>query len=164
MFCLILFFLVLLPLQCYNHFLLHLQELGKGKIIFFPRVAKSNRAVLPNCAWGVTTYRKTFLEGYVLFCFYKTVTSYQAVAEFWAVDVNKWCILWEMYSTCHLGTLDDGCEQQKIYLDTFHFTLRSKKSLLGWALLNLLWKKKTVFINIILNYNNKWLSPDLLLW
>ena len=144
MFCLILFFLVLLPLQCYNHFLLHLQELGKGKIIFFPRVAKSNRAVLPNCAWGVTTYRKTFLEGYVLFCFYKTVTSYQAVAEFWAVDVNKWCILWEMYSTCHLGTLDDGCEHKKSIWIPF-ILLYAPRSLYLDKPLNLLWNKNGVY-------------------
>ena len=34
----------------------------KGQNYIFPRVAKNNRAVLPNCARGVTTYRKTFLE------------------------------------------------------------------------------------------------------
>ena len=76
------FFLVLLPLQFY-HFPLP-AGIRKEQNYIFPRVAKSNRAVLPNCARGVTTYRKTFLEVYyVLFCFYKTVTtSYQAVAEF----------------------------------------------------------------------------------
>ena len=38
----------------------------KGKNYIFPRVAKNNRAVLPNCARGVTTYRKTFLEVHYL--------------------------------------------------------------------------------------------------
>ncbi|XP_078384198.1 uncharacterized protein LOC144666684 [Oculina patagonica] len=34
----------------------------KGQNYIFPRVAKNNREVLPYCARGVTTYRKTFLE------------------------------------------------------------------------------------------------------
>ena len=140
------FFLVLLPLQCYNHFFTSSAGIRKGQNYIFTRVAKSNRLVLPNCARGVTTYRKIFLEVYVLFCLYKTVTSYQAVVEFWAVDVNKWCILWEIYSTCHLGTLDDGCEQQKIQLDTFHFTLCSKEVFTWISPVELVMKKNCLLI------------------
>ena len=83
----------------------------------------------------------------MLFCFYKTVTtSYQAVVEFSAVDVNKWCILWEIYSTCHLGTLDDGCEQQKIQLDTFHFTLCSKEVFTWISPVELVMRKNCLLI------------------
>ncbi|KAL9963198.1 hypothetical protein ACROYT_G032376 [Oculina patagonica] len=37
-------------------------RIKKGQNYIFPRVAKNNREVLPYCARGVTTYRKTFLE------------------------------------------------------------------------------------------------------
>ena len=100
----------------------------KGQNYIFPRVAKNNRAVLPNCARGVTTYRKTFLEVHVLFRLINNKLSVPAVPEFWAVDVNKWCTFWPIYM-CHLGTLDNQCKQQKInwiyrYL-LFYFLLQS---------------------------------------
>ena len=88
----------------------------KRRNYIFPRVAKNNRAVLPNCARGVTTYRKTFLEVHVLFRLINNKLSVPAVPEFWAVDVNKWCTFWPIYM-CHLGTLDNQCKQQKINLD-----------------------------------------------
>ena len=100
----------------------------KGQNYIFPRVAKNNRAVLPNCARGVTTYRKTFLEVHVLFCLINNKLSVPAVPEFWAVDVNKWCTFWPIYM-CRLGTLDNQCKQQKNqfgYTGTFYFTFCSK--------------------------------------
>ncbi|XP_067023427.1 uncharacterized protein [Acropora muricata] len=57
----------------------------KGQNYIFPRVAKNNRAVLPNCARGVTTYRKTFLEtSNILFGKDFTTHSIRRSAARWA--------------------------------------------------------------------------------
>ncbi|XP_074608736.1 uncharacterized protein LOC141863159 [Acropora palmata] len=57
----------------------------KGQNYIFPRVAKNNRAVLPNCARRVTTYRKTFLEtSNILFGKDFTTHSIRRSAARWA--------------------------------------------------------------------------------
>lgn len=56
-----------LPYFIANGFVFPPIGINKGQSYIFPRVAKNNRAVLPNCARGVSSYRKTFLEVYVLF-------------------------------------------------------------------------------------------------
>ncbi|XP_073237628.1 uncharacterized protein [Porites lutea] len=57
----------------------------RGKNYIFPRVAKSNRAVLPNCAHGVTSYWKTFLEmSKTLFSKEFTTHSIRRSAARWA--------------------------------------------------------------------------------
>lgn len=68
--CVNIYTLLLLSWSSNIIFLLFLlTKIRKAQTYIFPRVTKNNRTVIPNCARGVTSYRKTFMEVCVLFHF-----------------------------------------------------------------------------------------------